>query len=73
MDLLASGVEALSTLRDDLLDLCLDFSFDFGVSLFLSLSFSVGFEGIVTDAERCEGLSDVLVHSRPGQSEVRME
>lgn len=44
---LRSDVEALSTLRDDRLDLCLDFSFDLGVSGSLSLSLSLGFEGMM--------------------------
>lgn len=47
VDLRSGGVEALSTLRDDRLDLCLDFSFDLGVSGSLSLSLSLGFEGMV--------------------------
>ena len=48
----AGGVEALSVLRDDLLDLCLDFSFDLGVpeplafSLSLSRSLSFILEGM---------------------------
>lgn len=49
---LRPGVEALSTLRDDRLDLCLDFSFDLGVSGSFSLSLSLGFEGMVMDGER---------------------
>ena len=57
VDLRSGGVEALSTLRDDRLDLCL-FSFDLGVSGSLSRSLSLTFEGIVRDAERCKELED---------------
>ena len=46
-DLRSSGVEALSALRDDLLDLCLGLSFDVGVSRSLSLSLSLTFEDMV--------------------------
>ena len=60
MDRRSGGVEALSLLRDDLLDLCLVFSFDLGVSGSLSLSLSLIFEGIVRDAGRCEELDDTL-------------
>ena len=49
VDLRSGGVEDLSTLRDDRLDLCLDFSLDFGVSGSLSFSFSLVFEGMVRD------------------------
>ena len=54
VDLPSGGVEALSTLRDDRLGLCLDFSFDLGVSESLSLSLSLGFEGMARDAERSD-------------------
>lgn len=49
VDLRSGGVEDLSTLRDDRLDLCRDLSFDLGVSGSLSLSLSLNFEGMVID------------------------
>ncbi len=52
VDLRSGGVEALSTLRDDRLDLCLDLSFDLGVSGSLSLSLSLGFEGMVREIRK---------------------
>lgn len=58
-DLRSGGVKALSTLRDDRLDLCLDLSFDLSVSGSFSLSLSLVFEGMVGDAERC-ALDDAL-------------
>lgn len=60
VDLRSGGVEALSTLRDDRLDLCLDFSVDLGISGFLSLSLFFGLEGMVRGAERCKELDDAL-------------
>ncbi len=54
VDLRSGGVEALSTLRDDRLDLCLGFDFDLGVSGSLSLSLSFTFEGML----RLEGCGE---------------
>lgn len=56
VDLRSGGVEALSTLRDERLDLCLDFSFDLGVSESLSLSLSFNFEGMVRGRRRWNGV-----------------
>ena len=56
MDLRSGGVETLSTLRDDRLDLCFDLSFDLGVSGSFSLSLSLSFEGML----RCKELDDAL-------------
>ena len=55
VDLRSGGVEALSTLRDDRLDLCLDFSLDLGVSESLSLSLSLSFEGMLRARGRWDG------------------
>ena len=56
VDLRSGGVDDLSPLWDDRLDLCLDFSLDLGVSEVLSLSLSFTFEGMVRGGERCEGV-----------------
>ena len=62
MDLRSGGVEALSPLWDDRLDLCLEsrLFFDLGVSEPSSFSFSLSFEGMVKDGIVLEdGLSKV--------------
>ena len=58
VDLRSGGVEALSPLWDDRLDLCLVSRgfFDFGVSESLSLSLSLTFEGMVRGVERWDGV-----------------
>ena len=54
MDLRSGGVEALSPLWEDRLDLCLEsrLFFDLGVSEPSSFSFSLSFEGMVRGVER---------------------
>lgn len=70
VDLRSGGVEALSTLRDERLGLCLDFSFDLGVSESLSLSLSLGFEGMVRDAERSDRVGRWWAQQGRGRGEM---
>ena len=58
VDLRSGGVEGLSGLCDDRLDLCLDsrLFFDLGVSEPTSFSFSLSFEGMVRGVERWDGV-----------------
>ena len=57
-DLRSGGVEALSALWEDRLDLCLEsrLFFDLGVSEPTSFSLSLSFEGMVRGVERWDGV-----------------